>query len=398
MLTGNRSRLWLYLVLFLGTFIAGMSISSLAPGIMVIAEHLASPADTIQLSFPAFLFSFAFAQLFYGAISDRYGRRTPYILGVSFYLIGSLVCFYASDVSMLILGRFIQGAGIGCTTVLAIAILHDVHDRSLTESFAYLMIVAIIGFLTAPIIVGLFTPSDAWQFVFLGFAVLAGILIVLALLFLPETNIYFHEQHVHRTFFMKNYLKLLSNRGFMGYLLVSCLLFSLPLIVFCTMPVLLVTAFKLTMTSFMWLCFLNIGFYLFGIYLGYLLSEGCGYNTVIWLGIMIMIVAASLGLLLGSLEVVRLVAIYFPTCMILLGAGLAITCALGAYSHRLREYPGTAISIQLFCLTFIASLINFLNAILHENDQIPLMSMFLGTSLATLMVFWLLVPKPASLD
>lgn len=398
MLSGQPSRAGLYAVLFLGTFLAGISISNFVPMLPIIAQSMAVPADQVQLSFPAFLFSFAFAQLFYGTISDRFGRRLPYLLGLSFYFIGSLIGYFSNTVGGFIMGRFIQGAGIGCTTVLAITILHDLHEKSLVKHFAYIMITAVIGFLVAPLITLYTHMTWAWKLAYFELAVYAGILIMLALRFLPETHVCSDKEKIHRTFFLKNYLTLIKNREFMGYLLTSCFLFALPLIIFCTMPILLATAFQLSMNSYTWLSILNVGFYLFGIYIGYLFTQGININLIITLGIFIAIVAAAFGLLLGTLDIVTLEAIYFPSCFVLFGSGIAIPCALGAYSNKLYTYPGTGTSIQLFCLIFLASLINFLNALLHENDQIPLMSVFLIISLATLFIFWLVVPASENMD
>ena len=179
----------------------------------------------------------------------------------------------------------------------------------------------------------------------------------------------------------------------MGYLLTSCLLFCTPLIVFITMPILLATAFQLSVVSFTWLCIINVGFYLFGIYFGNLLTNGLRKNSIISLGMLIMILSSAIGLLLGALEMVNLEVIYLPTCFILLGSGLSLPCSLSAYTDKIKEYPGTAVSIQLFCLALIASGVNIFNAILHEDDQIPLMGVFLIVSLLALVVFWLVVPK-----
>ena len=186
MLTGKCSKQYLYLVLFLGIFIAGMNVSTLFPVMIITSETLGASANQVQLAFPAFLVSFAFAQLFYGAASDRYGRRIPYLIGLIFFLAGSLICFFTSNIAQLILGRFIQGAGIGCTPVLAVAILYDIHQRSLTKTYAYLMITLVLGFLVAPAVTILFSSDSALQIIFLGFAIIASILIVLALFFLPE--------------------------------------------------------------------------------------------------------------------------------------------------------------------------------------------------------------------
>jgi len=147
------------------------------------------------------------------------------------------------------------------------------------------------------------------------------------------------------------------------------------------------------MFSYTWLSMLNIGFYLFGLYLGYLIADGISYNKIIFLSTMMITFGAILGITLSTLTTSQIEIIYLPTCVILLGAGLGLPSSLTVYTSKLIECPGTCASIQLFSLAFIASCINFLNAILHENDQVPLMAIFLIVALATLFILWLLHPK-----
>jgi len=387
------SKLYLYFVLFCGAFIAGMSISSIFPVMEDISSFLKISANYTQMSFPVFLFSFAFAQLFYGYISDRFGRRIPYLLGCIFFIIGSLLCYNSNDIFDLLIGRFIQGAGIGCTMTLAVAIFYDIHVQSFIKVYTGLLVMILLGSISSPVIMSFVSLHWMWQYTFLGFAALGAVLFVLALIFVPETHSSLREKRLEKTFFIKSHLKVLTSRSFIGYLLISCLLFSMPLIVFCTMPVLLVNTFNLSMFSYTWLSMLNIGFYLFGLYLGYLIADGISYNKIIFLSTMMITFGAILGITLSTLTTSQIEIIYLPTCVILLGAGLGLPSSLTVYTSKLIECPGTCASIQLFSLAFIASCINFLNAILHENDQVPLMAIFLIVALATLFILWLLHPK-----
>ncbi len=74
-------------------------------------------AATAQLVFSLSAFSIAVSMLFYGPISDRFGRRPALIGGLVVYLAGSVMCAVAPTIAVLIVGRIVQAAG-GCAGIV----------------------------------------------------------------------------------------------------------------------------------------------------------------------------------------------------------------------------------------------------------------------------------------
>src|SRR5262249_57366921 len=123
-----------------GTFFAFAlaSISLIGP----IAVHLfipASPAvkaalglsDSVaQLTFSIALFSMAFATLFYGSLSDRYGRRPVLLSGLFLFLAGSAISAGATSVTVLVVGRLVQAGGARGGITLVRAIAQEVYGPS----------------------------------------------------------------------------------------------------------------------------------------------------------------------------------------------------------------------------------------------------------------------------
>src|SRR5215213_2079832 len=66
-----------------------------------------------QLTFSIALFGMAFATLFYGSLSDRYGRRPVLLSGLALFLVGSAVSAVAETANGLVLGRLVQAIGAG---------------------------------------------------------------------------------------------------------------------------------------------------------------------------------------------------------------------------------------------------------------------------------------------
>ncbi len=158
------------------------------PALPSVGEDLAIGMPQVQWTMAIFLIAFAFSQLAYGPLSDRYGRIRPLMLGLGLFLIGSIGAAMASTLDMLLLARLIQGLGAGAGVVIARAIVRDTFDGAELARIMTLiaMIFALVpGF--SPLAGGLITATVGWAGVFwlcaaLGAAAMAGALR------LPETN------------------------------------------------------------------------------------------------------------------------------------------------------------------------------------------------------------------
>src|ERR1044071_5233081 len=121
------------------SLIGPLAVHLFMPVIPAVKASLGLSDALAQLTFSTSLFGMAISTLFYGSLSDRYGRRPVLLSGLSLFLIGSAISVVTDSVFMLVLGRFVQAVGAGCGITLGRAIAQDVYGRDrLVKAIAYL--------------------------------------------------------------------------------------------------------------------------------------------------------------------------------------------------------------------------------------------------------------------
>ncbi|WP_077622686.1 Bcr/CflA family efflux MFS transporter [Sediminibacillus massiliensis] len=213
------------LALFLGTLVmmGPLNIDMYLPSFPDIAKDLGTNASLVQLSLTTCLIGLALGQVIVGPLSDAHGRRKPLMIGILLFAVSSLICAFAPNITVLILGRFLQGLTASAGVVLSRAIVRDVFTgRELTKFFALLMMIMAAAPMIAPMAGGaiLLLPFASWHTIFF-FLSFVGLLIVLnAALRMKETLP--PEKRIPSTIgdSVRTMGSLLKDRSFVGYALI----------------------------------------------------------------------------------------------------------------------------------------------------------------------------------
>ncbi len=81
----------------------------------------------VQLTLSVNFIAYCICSFFAGTMGDRFNKRTVILTGLIIFVLGSVLCVYATNINMLILGRFLQGAGMSAPSVLAYTIIIDTY-------------------------------------------------------------------------------------------------------------------------------------------------------------------------------------------------------------------------------------------------------------------------------
>lgn len=195
-----------------------LSIDMYLPAFPAIAENLNVPLSSVQMSLASFFIGLATGQIFYGPITDRFGRKKPLYVGLGIYALASLVCAFTKNVEMLILFRFLQALGSCAGVVISRAIVRDLFTHQETARvFSLLMLVMGVAPILAPFFGGYISEFFGWRAIFALMVIISTSCIVMLAIFLPETHQ--PDQRVHIKDSLKNYMQIIKDRHFMGYAL-----------------------------------------------------------------------------------------------------------------------------------------------------------------------------------
>ena len=178
------------MILVLGAVIAlgPLTIDMYLPALPKIAEELSVSSSVVQLTLTGTLAGLALGQLIIGPLSDSLGRRPPLMAGIVLHMLASVLCVLAPNIAVLGVARFLQGMGAAAAMVVAIAVVGDRFADSVAATvLSRLMLVLGVAPVLAPSLGAAVLLQASWHWVFAALVVLAGALLLLAALALPET-------------------------------------------------------------------------------------------------------------------------------------------------------------------------------------------------------------------
>lgn len=208
--------------------LGALGIDSMLPNLPAIGEALGvADENRRQLIITAYLLGLGGSQLIYGPLADRFGRRPVLLVGLALYVAFSLLAAFSPTFDLLLVARVLQGVGAAATRAIPVSI---VRDRYAGREMARVMSLTSLVFMAAPIAAPslgqLVLVLASWPWIFHLLAALAVLLMLWAMMRLPETlhpedRLPIQPQRIAQAFALAA-----SNRTSLCYILAQTVLFG----------------------------------------------------------------------------------------------------------------------------------------------------------------------------
>ena len=325
------------------------SIDTYLPAFAGIATALGATPIEMQQTLSAYLFGFAFMNLFHGALADSFGRRPVVLWGIALFTIASAGCALSQSIGQLVFFRAVQGLSTGAGIVVSRAVIRDMFPPAQAQQvMSQVTIYFGVAPAVAPIVGGWLFVHTGWHSIFWFLALVGAILWITNFRLLPETLHPSHRQPFNVRHLMRGYWALGSSPKFLLLALASGIPFNGMFLYVLSAPAFLGEHLKLEPTQFFWFFVLTISGIMGGAWLSGRLAGRIAPKRQIRHGFVIMFVVGIANVALNTVLAPHPAWALLPIAIFSFGWALMVPVVTLLVLDLVPERRGMASSLQAF--------------------------------------------------
>jgi len=377
--------------------ITPLSIDILLPALPALGRAFDVDVARTQLVISVFVLGFGAAQLAYGPLSDRFGRRPVLLAGLGLYLAASLAATLAPSFAWLVGCRLAQGVGACAGPVLARAAVRDLHEGSrVARTLSFLAAGQALAPILAPVGGGLILLAADCRGLFVTLAAAGALLLAGVWALVVETNPRLDPAATRPGRLLRNYATIARHREFVGYTLtVSAGMVGLFAFL-AGSPFVLIDLLGLAPHQF--------GFSFATVMLGQMtgallstrLAMSRGIQATVWLGLACYVAGGLLMAGLAWARVTHVAAVVGPMAVFMLGNGMVMPSGLAGAIGPFPQMAGAASALTGFVQMTVGAAASVAVGALHDGSPRPMATMLAASALGAALVFATLVPRPGA--
>ena len=363
---------WLIVLLGALTGLTALSIDMSLPALPALTAVFATTADRAALTLSMFLLGYSVSQLFYGPLSDRFGRKPLILAGLALFTAGGCGCAASAGIGELILWRFVQGLGACAGPILARAVVRDLFERPRSaQILSYMTLVMSLAPLLAPILGG-YLLIVHWRAIFILLAAIGLIVLIAAWRALPESIRTYDPRATRPTELARNLRDFGRNRSCLGYALLVCFVFCGLFSYISGSPFVFIEVFGVRSDRYGFLFGLTAFALMIAALTNSRLVGRVEPATVLRLAVAL-ILAGGIGMLVcAGLKLGGVAGIIAPMLIYVVGLGLAMPNAVAAAMEPVPHMAGFASSLIGCLQTAGGSVTGYLLGAVYNGTALPM--------------------------
>lgn len=392
----NLARLTLILACL--SMIGPFATDTYLPSFLALGKTFQVPLDQIQLTLSVYLFSFSFMTLFYGTLSDSFGRKKVIVTSLSIFTLASIGAAFAPNFTWFLVCRALQGVGGASGKVVGQAIVRDQLKGSAAQAMmANITVVFGLAPAIAPVLGGYLHVGFGWESNFIFMALFSTLLLAALWRNLPESLPPERRREFKFWPLVRAYIEGLSNLRFTARAMAMGVLFGGMAIYIAASADFIINILKLPETAFGWIFIPFVSGLVLGAFINGRVSYKFAPHKIIRFGIGMVVVASLLNVFIASLMPPSVPWSIIPLAFY--GFGLAFT-GPGMTMSILAMYPhasGFASSLQTFIQMIVFAVIAGFVAPLLFGSALKL-ALGAAVSVAIGVAFWYLSRPPKTAE
>jgi DHA1 family bicyclomycin/chloramphenicol resistance-like MFS transporter len=323
------------------------SIDTYIPAFSGIAQALDATPVQMQQTLSAYLFGFAFMNLFHGALADSFGRRPVVLWGIVVFTAASAGCALSQNIGQLVLFRLLQGMSAGAGIVVSRAVIRDMFPPEQAQKvMSQVTIYFGVAPAVAPIIGGWLFVHLGWHSIFWFLTAVGIVLWTANYRLLPETLHASHRQPFNVRNLLRGYWQLGSSPRFLLLALASGVPFNGMFLYVLSAPAFLGEQLQLAPTEFFWFFLLTIAGIMAGSFASGRLAGKIEPRQQIRWGFAVMVVISLVNVAANLLFPARAAWALLPIAVFAFGWALMVPVVTLLVLDLYPERRGMASSLQ----------------------------------------------------
>lgn len=351
----NASELWrgprwtLAALLAVLGMLGPFSIDTYIPAFSGIAKALDATPVEMQQTLSAYLFGFAFMNLFHGALADSFGRRPVVLWGIAVFTLASAGCALSQSIGQLVFFRALQGLSTGAGIVVSRAVIRDMFPPAQAQQvMSQVTIYFGVAPAIAPMVGGWLFVHAGWHSIFWFLTGVGAVLWSINFRWLPETLHITQRQPFNAKHLMQGYWQLGSSPRFLLLALASGVPFNGMFLYVLAAPAFLGDLLALEPGQFFWFFMLTIAGIMLGAWVSGRLAGRIAPKRQIRHGFLIMVLVSVANLGANLLFPAHVSWSLFPIAIFAFGWALMVPVVTLLVLDLYPERRGMASSLQAF--------------------------------------------------